>query len=345
MKLRKKQSGFNIGREGQPPKKPLIRVTSVAYILLLVGLFIYVAHFAAMRILTIEGVGRVELTRVFVGAGSEGIVRAVHVTEREKVSAGQIVASLTLNPNEERGVTSVTPIQRDILGTMNDLARMRSRHGLLTARLREKEQRLRGMLKQEEYERALELRLAENTETQRLVRDIEDLRYSASELGADIRHEEAYLAQLQTAAQNVPLPSRPVTETALTSPVSGTVVAVFKQLRDFLTKEDVLMAIVPTGARVRIRAFFDIDDLEHLASGRGVFLLFPDGRKIHARIGEIFASTSRSRASAPDPGQTTPARVEVEVLAPNTEDFLFWHKYDSMDINIRVNREWFDFGL
>jgi hypothetical protein len=37
--------------------------------------------------------------------------------------------------------------------------------------------------------------------------------------------------------------------------------------------------------------------------------------------------------------------VEVEVLAPNTEDFLFWHKYDSMDINIRVNREWFDFGL
>jgi multidrug resistance efflux pump len=345
VKLRKKQTGLNVGMEGRPPKKPLVSLTSVVYLLVLAGLFLYVARFVAVRVFTVDGRGRVELTRVYVGAGNEGVVRDLLVSEREKVSAGQPVAVLSLEPVDERLRDTTTPIQRDILGTESDLARMRSRRRLLRGRLAEKKRRLDRILAREHIERSLEVRLFDDTEASRLARDVEELKFKVSELNAEISHEKQYLQKLKRAAEDIPAPESPATEAVLTSPENGTVVGIFKGYKDFLSKEEVLMAVVPTGAKVRVRGNFDADDLEHLDPGRKATLSFPDGRELEAEIGKIYAASSRLRADERNTMQDLPSRVEVVVLPGNRQDYLFWERYNNMDIGIRVRREWIDFSF
>ncbi|MFW5837866.1 MAG: hypothetical protein ACOCVM_07635, partial [Desulfovibrionaceae bacterium] len=157
MKLRKKQTGLKVAREGRPPKKPILRVTTLLYVAGLAALLLYVAWFLGMEVFTIDGQGRVELERLYVGAGEEGVVNELLVAERAEVQQGQPVAKLILESEEEQleqAPESPSLVQRDILKTENDVAKLRSELNLLRSRLARKSEQLETLKERERLERA-----------------------------------------------------------------------------------------------------------------------------------------------------------------------------------------------
>jgi multidrug resistance efflux pump len=351
MKLRQKQRGLNVAREGEPPKRPLIRLTTVLYLLGLFGLLGYVGWFLVFNVLTVEGRGRVELSRLYVGAGDKGVVSEIMVSEQSDVTKGQPVARLSLEvpeQAEEPETDAPMSLQRDILDAKNDVAQLRSRLDLLEKKLADKRERLEARQKRLRLERSLELRLKKDNESSDLAEEVQELEYDVQEVRAELKNEKEYLADLRRTAGVSKKPRRkPPASRVLVAPANGAVTGIFKGLRDYLTKPEVLMAVAPRQTRARVRGLFNADALEHLSQGREVSLIFPDGTERRGVIHHIYAASSRMRDIQPEQEQNTGPRskVEVEILPENSRDYAFWEQYNDMPVTIRVRSEWIDFAF
>lgn len=345
MKLRKRQTGLNLGYEGRPPSKSTLRFTSILYFLILAAIGLYIVHFVTARMITVEGRGQIELSKVFVGAGEEGVLQELLVDERDHVARGQAVAKLSMLPIQKKdALQRPSWIERDILDASKDIAGLRSRLSLLKDRLRRKRRLLQNEMEWENAERALELRLTQDTETARLAREVEDLQYDVAQLQEELKHETTFLKKLKR-KENLAFSIPDLMTVHLTAPKEGTVIAVYKGLRDYLGKEEVLMAVVPSGASVHIRAVFDAEDLSHIKPGRPATLVLPDAKQVKAVIGDIYAPAARHKLLRMQELAETPRRIEAKILPKNGLDYSFWKHYNNMDIQVKVQREWFDFPL
>ncbi|MFW5837315.1 MAG: HlyD family efflux transporter periplasmic adaptor subunit, partial [Desulfovibrionaceae bacterium] len=204
-----------------------------------------------------------------------------------------------------------------------------------------KREQLEALKEREQLERALEVRLDDDTETVRLKREVEQLGYQIDEVRAELANEQDYLANLRRMA-GLEQPGTAPSSITLTAPADGKVAAIFKGLRDYLRKAEVLMAISPKGAKPRIRAVFPPDALDSLAPGRTALLSFPDGIERQGVISDVYAlSSQRKSVPAPASGET-PAKVEAEIRPMTPEHYDFWEKYNDMPIRVRVRHAWFD---
>lgn len=339
MKLRRKQSQFSVLHETKAPVRPLMKAFTIFYLVLLIAIMVYLVFFFVNNYITVEGTARVELVREYAGAGVKGVVRDIFVAERQRVAAGTPLARLSLLPGNESRAQPVSALERERLRKKREVNMLKSRLEMARTHLAEKRRALETMLQGERLERALELRLADDTGASRLTRDLEDLQYTVRDLEIELHHERAYLRSLDEIED--PLQQVPPEELVLESPVAGAVVGIFKGIKEFLGEDEVLLAITPDRAEVRIRARFPLDDLGHLWPGRDALLILPDGTELDAKLGRIYAAASRLRDAQWGADEKTEQYAEVEILPGQEAESFHWDAFNTMIIDVKVAHEWF----
>lgn len=246
--------------------------------------------------------------------------------------------------------------RRDMALQRADLARIQMEKAALDSRLTDLDARQR-------QQRALELKLQEDSEPRALISRQNELARRADSARAQIEalslHRDARIhseieslrtrgtlleREIQTLKDRLAAVPESATSgfsgasVTVRAPLGGQVALLYTENGRFCRKGEGLLALARDEGKMRIDGYFPLDAQPRLTPGTEVEIIFPDGYESKGTIARTYST------ALPEPVKVTHKYVPVEValtveIQPiNETDARRWAEYDQMDVRLKVTR-------
>jgi multidrug resistance efflux pump len=323
MKLRARKSYVTSLPEGTPARRRGVPVVRWLYFSAMAAVVAYLALYAAQRLMYVEARGYVGMERHLLQADREGVLRGLALRPGQAVSHGQLLFRIEQEVVEDR--RDATAAER--LRAERDIAVRDAERESLQREAAARSGRLATIGRQ----KLLELGRDNAREAAALDLQIRADRARAAQLEREI----AVLREYQQRLLGQEGYERYNTELPYYSPFDGFVYRVEKGEREFARKGDTVL-VLEDADRVRVYAYFGIEDLPVLDVGGSVEVLLPDGRYVDAAIERIDSAAVDSVERLSRGYQPLEALVKATLVPVRSAAALDWRRYNQMDVHVRL---------
>lgn len=326
MKLRNRTSYMTNLPEGEPPRRRGPSITRRLYLLLLIGLVLYLAFIAFDRLFYVHGWGQVEVEKVAISSARGGRIQALPVREGQQVAQGELLARIAA---PKRCDAEQDPrLQRLLM----DAQLTQSKLAVLRGELQRKQAEVRD---QTRLRRALEIDTRNSREARQLNEDLARLQQEVAlhTRRLEIERNQAEALRAELAAKPEPLECL---DEELRAPHPGKLLHVSNAPAEVVDSGATIATLVPRDARVRVEAYLETDDLDDVEVGKAMQVQFPDGHVSPGIIESIHSSAYRSAQRQWDGYTPLSSRVLVHVVPAEPEHSQRWASYDRMDVRVRA---------
>lgn len=314
--------------EAPHPRGP--RITHYLYLMVLIGLLLYLAFIIWQRLMFVEGHGQVQVERVTIASVNGGRIEVIAVKGGQSVKHGEFVAQIA--PAETCQPPDSTRLDR----LRMDASMTRARIEALEKQLSHRSGRLE---KRRLLRRALEIDTRMDDISQDLRDEIIQLQEELALEKARLTVENNQLSAIETqlAHSIVPDTCRPE---ILHAPRNGRILQVASRSGEVTTRATPLVTMIPELPEVWIEASFDSDELDELALGDTMQIEFTNGRESLGRIVEIRSPQSHIIHPRWKP-ELPPTEQIRAILHPLDEKAAKrWTDYDRMEVTVTSQKAW-----
>lgn len=326
MKLRNRTSYMTKLPEGEPPRRRGPNLTRRLYLLLLVGLVLYLAFIAFDRLFYLHGWGQVEVEKIAISSARGGRIDALAVREGQQVAPGELVARIAA---PKRCEPEQDPrLQRLLM----DAQLTQSKLAVLTGELQRKRAEAR---EQTQLRRALEIDNRNNREARQTAEDIAQLQQEVAihSRRLQIERDQADALRLELASKPEPLECL---DEELRAPRPGIVSHVSNAPTEVVDRGETITTLIPHDGQVRVEAYLETTDLDGVEVGKPMQVQFPDGHVSAGVIEAVQSSAYRSTQREWDGYTPLSSRVLVHVVPADPDQRQRWASYDRMDVRVRA---------
>lgn len=318
MKLKNKKSFINKSNEGVAPAISSAKITHKLYILVFTLVLAYFAYSVFLAFITYKGEGEVGIDKTLLSTSHSGRIIHLPIKEGETVTKGSLLAQLSpatdCYVDEQKKQKEVTRLEHELELNRLKLKLIRNQIADLT------EPEVKNMLR-----RALEL-------DDRLLRSgqlINNLKQDLSLLALEIALGQEQLNHIrQQDYSNCP-------DEYIYAPFDGVIKRVFLKVNEFSNRGQGLIHIQPKNASVLIHAFVSKNDMEHLAIGKKIDIIFPDNIRSIGVVEEFSSSALTFPELVWNDYEPSDARIRVHIAPLNDTEAQLWKEYDLLRVKIR----------
>lgn len=325
MRLRNRTSYMKTLPESEPPRQRGPSITRRLYLLLLVGLALYLAYIGFDRWFFLHGWGQVEVDKIAIGSARGGRIGVIAVHDGQQVAAGQLLARIDA---PERCQPEQDPrLQRLLM----DAQLTASRLEVLRVQLKDKQARLAqfGRLR-----RALEIDTGNSRELRQMTDEVEQLQQDVTVTSRRLAIEGQQAEELRRTLAQKALPSECVAE-ELRAPRDALVLHVGNVAAEIVDRGETIATLIPADAAVRVEAYLETDDIENVYVGKPIRVDFPDGEVSDGVIESVHSSAYRSAQRQWNGYTPLSSRVLVNIVPAQPQQRERWLAYDRMDVQVR----------
>jgi len=348
MRLRNKRTQLSSLPDKPSPRRKSVKIGTWLYFIIILGLLFYIGSFSLDRFFYIEGRGHIEIPKILVGAGYQGIIQSIHVKIQQHVVRNQQLAVLASIPQPKSAPKppKIDAILKDIIKNEHELMRLQTRRDLMADRIEKMRMELKRNNKWRLMEQALEIRRSDNTAPIIDSNKLESLEYQLAEMNAAIDAQYDYIDRLETLIpEHEQISEAPSLETTLTAPVDGIVGGIFRNSSEYLGTKETVLSIIPDYARAEIKAYFNLKHIAHVKAGGPVTIILPDKRSVEGRIDETYSVARQFKEADREDYIPIEPMLEVSIIPSGSVDDNIWKLFDEMEITIKVRREWTNFNF
>ncbi len=323
MKLKNKKSFINKSNEGVAPGIAAAKLTHKLYILAFLLVLAYFAYYIFLEFMSYKGDGKVEVDKTLLSPSHYGEIIHLPAKEGNSVTKGSLLAQLrpatNCSADEQKQIQQkkVTQLEHEL--ELNRLKLKLIRNQIVNLTAPEAKTILR---------RALELddRLLKNDSRliQKLKRDLSLLTLEFT-LG---KEQLNHWRQQEISISDCP-------DEFIYAPFDGVIKRVFLKVNEFSDRGQGLILLQPKDASVLIHAYVSKKEMEHLATGNEVDIIFPDNNRSSGVVEEFSSSALTFPELVWKDYEPADARIGVHIAPLNDNDAQLWKKYDLLRVKIR----------
>ncbi len=321
MKLKNKKSFINKSNEGVAPGIAAAKITHKLYILVFLLVLAYFAYYIFLEFMSYKGDGKVEVDKTLLSTSHYGEIVHLPAQEGNSVTKGDLLAQLSpainCSADEQKQIQQkkITQLEHEL-----ELSRLKLkliRNQIVNLTVPEAKTILR---------RALEL------DDRLLINDsrlMQKLKQDMSLLMLDITLGKEELNHWrQQAISDCP-------DEFIYAPFDGVIKRVFLKVNEFSDRGQGLILLQPKNASVLIHAYVSKKEMEHLATGNEVDIIFPDNIRSSGVVEEFSSSALTFPELVWKDYEPADARIGVHISPLNDNDAQLWKKYDLLRVKIR----------
>jgi multidrug resistance efflux pump len=324
VRLRTRKSYVTNLPEGVATRKPGMSLVRWLYFGALIFVLLYLLFYAAQRLFYVEANGYVSMERHLLQTDREGVVRGLTARVGDPIKRGQPLFRLTQEVVDDRRDAAVwerLKMQREIGIKQAELVSLQREIEGKTARVANI-----GQFK------LLELDRDRYREFALLGRELAADRLKADALRQEIAALRSYHGNLRGQEGY----RRFTAETPVHSPFDGFIYRVEKGEHEFAHKGDTVLVLEDAG-KVRVLAYFNLEDLPKLKVGRQVELILPDGQALGGKIERVDSSSVDSLEKLGKGYQPLEALVRVQIAPLESSVQVEWRRYNQLDVRVRFS--------
>lgn len=321
MKLRNKKSFIQRSHEGAAPAVSAAKLSHKLFILAFLIVLAYAIYLLFLEFVSYRGDGTVNIDKTLLSTNHYGKITHLPINEGEYVKKGRLLAQLSPATNCATDEQKQAK-QKKIAQLEHDQELNQLKLKLISGQIADlTESDARSMLR-----RALEL-------DDRLLRHdgriLQKLKQEWSLLKMEIslgKEQLEYWRQQQIG--NCP-------DEYIHAPFDGVIKRVFLKVNEFSNRGQGLILIQPEDASVLIHAYVGKTDMDDLAIGKQVEVIFPDNIRSHGVVEEFSSSALTFPEVVRNDYEPVDARISVHIVPVNDDDTQLWKNYDLLRVKIR----------
>ncbi|TVZ56423.1 multidrug resistance efflux pump [Lutibacter sp. Hel_I_33_5] len=317
-------------------KKKKFNFDRVLYLLIILGLFIWLSSFIYKKTVWLEGNGQMLMDKVDVNFTNDIRLKQLFINEGDTVTVGTKLFNYFQN-NFDSDASLVLKNLDKKEQTSNNLATILKQIHLNSIRLK-------GLQKKLAY-----LKIQEKKVTKLVLLDV----YTKTKLDGvislklqvendiNVLKNELYFLSLQKKmlqpSSNLLLNNSNNYQNTYISPIKGVVGQILKNSEESCYKAENVMTIHNV-EKVFIKAYFDLKDLANIKKGDLVQVEFPDKTTSEGIINKLYISTYKAPTEFQKKYEPTERNILTEIVPLDTTQTKEWAKFYKLNLKIKIGK-------